>query len=554
MKIRISSPKAKRLGFSAKGPGIFDHLQLVKRFVDGTYPQSFSVVLIGVLAFVGSFAMGLVLGIATPQVHDEFSYLLAADTFAHGRVTNPTHSMWVHFETMHVIQQPSYMSKYMPAQGLFLALGRVLGGHPIVGVWLSMAFMCAAICWMLHAWVPPRWAVLGGVFAVIHPNLGVGGYWAQSYWGGAVAATGGALLIGGVRYLSRKPRIPYSLATGLGLAILAISRPYEGFVLSLPVGIGLLWWLGGKHGPNIGVTIRQVFLPLVVVGVITLAGMAFYNYRITGSQFRLPYLIHEQVYGVSPLFIWEKLPPVPAYRHDVIRDFHLKFALPLSLGKQSLKGFIKVNFTVLAMHVLVAGSVFIIPLVASPKQLLSWSLSSHWGHFALSVYLFFVFGIMIETYSFPHYWAPITALNYFFVLQGIRLWRARDRRVGQLVPVALLFLAVTVLAVNTYQSIAARDELAPALQRAKLLTQLTQSNDRHLILVNYGPNHSYVWEWVFNEADIDGSKVVWARDMELKENCQLIDYFKDRQVWSLDIDRDDVPVKLNPFPAQRCRF
>jgi len=161
---------------------------------------------------------------------------------------------------------------------------------------------------------------------------------------------------------------------------------------------------------------------------------------------------------------------------------------------------------------------------------------------------------MIEVHNMLHYWAPITALSYFFVLQGIRLWRARDRRVGQLVPVALLVLAVTVLAVNTYQSIAARDELAPALQRAKLLTQLTQSNDRHLILVKYGPNHSYHHEWVFNEADIDGSKVVWARAMDLKENCQLIDYFKDRRLWSLEIDRDNVPVKLNPFPKERCQF
>jgi hypothetical protein len=87
--------------------------------------------------------------------------------------------------------------------------------------------------------------------------------------------------------------------------------------------------------------------------------------------------------------------------------------------------------------------------------------------------------------------------------------------------------------------------------RARILAELEQDGKRHLVLVRYGsldvPYERGYREWVYNEADIDGAKVVWAREMDTAQNRKLLEYFNDRSVWLVEVDQYDSPPKLMPY-------
>ena len=218
---------------------------------------------LALFVIVGRIALLKLLPIPDPVVHDEFAYLMQADTFAHGRLSNPTPEHPDFFESPHILVRPAYISKYPPGQAVFMAIGQRLAENPFWGVVFSCALMVFLFCWAADAWLPPQWAFIAGALTILFFFVRL--YWLESYWGGAVAACGGALVIGGLGHLLRgRPRAAHA-TLALGAVVLYFSRPYEGGVLCMAVLAILAYRFFGLGAEDKRIWTRIVLVPSLIV-------------------------------------------------------------------------------------------------------------------------------------------------------------------------------------------------------------------------------------------------------------------------------------------------
>lgn len=509
----------------------------------------------GFLALAARAVLLPIFPVPIPRTNDEFSNLLAGETFAAGRLTNPTPPLWMHFESFHIDLRPTYMSMYPPAQGLFLALGLLAGHCAWLGVWLSSGLMCATICWALQGWLPPRWALLGGLLAAL--RLGVLSYFANSYWGGAPAALGGALVIGAVPRIKRFHRIRDSVVLGLGLVLLANNRPYEGFLLGVATLAALLIWAAGQIAPRPRILIQRLALPLGVILLPACGAMAYYNARVFGSPWVLPYRLNRATYAVVPVFPWQPLAATPAFNHKVMRDFYLGWELDEYRAAKSPGGRLEQTvWKAVAFWGFYVGPALTLPFLAMALTAGNRKLRFLWLTGAL-----FMGAMAIGVFFNPHYAAPATALIYILLIQGLRrlrLWKWNGKRSGlclarSVVPVCLAML----VSVACFPSLFARPWpdyawyyfVPNETPRAEIVRQLSNMPGRHLVIVHYAPDHKPFNEWVYNAADIDGAPIVWAREMDREHNEELIRHFGDRRIWL--VRPDQKPVALVPYERNK---
>ena len=505
------------------------------------------------LSFLGRIALLPLEPFSPPNIHDEFSYLLASDTFAHGRLANPTPPVWHHFEQFYVVMQPTFASKYGVAQPLFMALGQRWLSTPRAGILLSMALAAASLCWMLQAYLPAEWALLGGLLAVV--RISWFSYFGNAYWGGSVAILGGCLLLGAAARLARKSRACDGLLLALGLLLLANSRPFEGALISLPICLYTAWILFQKRASV------RIWLPGVALLLAGAVSTGYYCHQVTG-RLVFPWIAYWQQWSICPPFLFGKPNYSVHYQFlDQLNYFRDEEMMPYvstrTPGDFVIEAIVKVIYQWLffVFPALTLTGIGLVPTLRARKsRVLMYTLG------------FASLGFLTETWLQAHYVAVATGILYLILLNGLRSMRVGARHNvmwlkllrGTLAAIIVMFFVrLIVVPMNTLPSNwASRTADIPAYQALHGIMEAKPG--RQLVIVRYRPDHFWGYSWINNGYDIPTQHVVWARDTEpVESNVPLLCAFKDRRVWLLTppeegfIPPPDRTAAWNPAAAEQ---
>jgi hypothetical protein len=490
--------------------------------------------------------------VPNPVVPDEFSHLFLAKTFLAGRLANPGHPLWQYFETIHILSLPTtFSSMYPPGPALFLALGKLVTGEFFGGVLFGTAFFCAALTWFLRSCIPPGWAFYGGILAAV--RFGASSYWNNSYWGGSVPAAAGALLLGAYWRLRRKWTVGPACAFAIATALLANTRPYEGagFVGALVFALAYeaIKRRTKFEWPRSALALAAACLILAFAGVLMMREWK----AVTGSAFTMPYQLNQKVYGWPMTVPWSHPKPVE-YRHrelELYRNWEMEEHELITNPAKILLGVIS-TFSFLWRFFfgisLSAALVFARQILKSRRLQVVWFCSG-----------FVLLQVFSEQSGYPHYASPIAAAFVLFAIQGLR--RVSHGEWGTLpagaiiarstIPVLFAILAVRAVqhAPGTRPSASPNDVSwcctdARLRDRTWLVKRLEREPGDHLVLVRYDLERYDTLEWVYNEPDPDRSKVVFARDMGLQRNAEILRYYQGRTVWQAFIKDKQATLSL----------
>ncbi len=512
--------------------------------------------LVSVTLFLAPIALRLALlpnhPVPTPNVYDEFSHLLVADTLLHFRLANSAHPMHRFFETFFVLQRPTYSSIYPLGQGLMLAFGRLISGAPWTGVLCATGAFCTLSYWMLRAYVPPLWALLGGVLAII--EFGPLNLWMNCYWGGALPAVAGCLVFGALprlrspwlRSVPARKRDAAFLGIGFGLHLLA--RPFESALLALSIILFCL--LIPFCRPVWRLVAKSVLIAAIAIFPALLLTL-LQNKQVTGDWLTVPEKLSQFQYGVPTTLTIQQpaIPHVPLTPQQALE--YKAQVLMHGLDTDTLARFwVRLKYRVRDYRF------FFLPPLYLAALGFAFALRQKIYIWVAATLVVFALGTNLFPYLLVHYLAAVTCLFLLISVTGLRqIGKLRIRGLHAGADIArilillcgaqfLLWYSIHLLeshhaplALLQYETWDAINHRNPG-RRIAAATEIAEQPGQLLVFVHYSSRHIFQEEWLWNAADIDASRVVFARDLGLSEDKELMRYYPQRRVLWFEPDTD----------------
>jgi hypothetical protein len=503
---------------------------------------SLSMILLALLPVALRLALLPYSPVPTPSGSDDFSHLLVADTLAHFRLANPPHPFHQFFEAIYILQDPSYSSMYPPGQGVFLALGRLLFGHPWAGVLLTDAAFCAFCYWMLRAWTSPAWALSGGLLAVF--EFGPLSSWMNTYWANAIPALAGCLVFGALPRLFSTGRRRYGLLLGLGLSLHLVTRPFESLLLAAAALLLAAFLPGREAWRTDWRKFAHGLIPVPLVLLPAIALLFFQNKAVTGDWTTLPYVLSRYQYGIPATFVFQ---PNPTPHRQMTPEQDLDYRAQSAIHgdePETIKSFLdRLAYRVRYYRF------FILPPLYLALLAFLVTLRQRRDLGVVLAALIFALASNLYPYFYPHY---IGAAACLFVLMSVLGLSRLEHRFQQAHLGRLLLVLSTALFLGWYglslRGIAYDDwnslNRGDPEGRIAINNELARSPGQQLVFVHYSPQHRF-HEWIHNDADIDAARVVWALDLGEEEDEKLIRYYPARRVWLVEPDAQ--PARLRPY-------
>ena len=215
-----------------------------------------------------------------PAWHDEFSYLLQAETFRAGRISWPARTVAGDvFHQVHVLNRPRSASRYFPWTGIWILPFSAVG-LPIAGHWLAGALACMLFHRILRTLLSVWAANIGGLLLALSPGLALFSNLLLAHHPTLLAL---AVFLWAFLHWQNHGHWAMALLAGTALTCAMLGRPMTAAGFALPCGLLLLKQVLKPQTPEQRVTATIAIGSMAIPLLLGFCVLMIMNLSITGN-------------------------------------------------------------------------------------------------------------------------------------------------------------------------------------------------------------------------------------------------------------------------------